>query len=146
MRPRYSKWIINSEIRQQNRERVLKYDASQFDNFEDWFFFSHIDPVQRFWHAFGFVVGCIFYITLLFHPSWLLFLSATFFFYGAGLISHIYYDGGAGKSEPGAYNKSTPMVLKINAWTLSGTYQKRLREFVQKYPQTQEAYDLEEDP
>ena len=145
-RPKNTKWIMDPATKAKNLKRVLAFGPERFDCYQDYFFFVHIDPVQRFWHSMGMVVG-LFFFTMLFY-SWsiwsiLFYFLGVFFFYGIGVISHAYYDGHSGKSEIKYFHITTPTVIKINLLTLSGLYQKYLDKFIQKYPFTVEAFELE---
>lgn len=145
-RPKNSKWVMDGKTRQSNQARVAKYGPEEFKTYQDYFFFVHIDPIQRFWHASGMIVG-LYFFTMLFYvwSSWsfLYYLLGVFFFYGVGVISHAYYDGHSGRSEIKHFLTTTPVVIKINLLTLCGLYQKSLEKFIQKYPFTVEAYDME---
>lgn len=145
-RPKNSKWIMDPSTREKNLARVEKYGPENFDSYGDYFFFVHIDPIQRFWHSMGMVVGTFFFFMLFYvWSSWsfLYYVLGVFFFYGIGVISHAYYDGHSGRSEVKYFHVTTPVVIKINLLTLTGTYQKYLQKFIKKYPFTLEAFDME---
>jgi len=74
----------------------------------------------------------------------LYYLLGVFFFYGLGVISHYIYDGGAAKSDPNFFWTTTKVVIEVNLYTILGIYDRRLRAFVNKYPFTQKAFELEE--
>jgi len=141
------RWIPNAATRAENRRRLAPYDSSHFKRYSDYFFFLHFDPVQRFWHAVGMWVGIG-----LFGMIWAwrdrplaalgIFAVGFVFFYGFGLFSHLAYDGGAAKTEPGHFLDSMPTVIYINVLSTTGLYQRRLRAFVAEYPFTAEAYGL----
>ncbi len=146
-KPKNSKLFINEEERQLNARRLSQYSEESFDCHKDFFYFTHIDPFQRFWHCLGMFVG-LFFFSLLFY-SWsvwsiLFYFLGVFFFYGTGLLSHKYYDDNKGRSIAKYFFQTTPQVIRINLLTLFGGYQKSLQEFIDKYPFTVEAYDLEE--
>lgn len=145
-RPRNSKWIMDGVTRKRNLSRVEKYGPEQFDTYGDYFFFVHIDPIQRFWHAIGMIIGTYFFFMLFY--SWniwsiLYYFLGVFFFYGFGVISHAYYDGHSGRSEIKYFHVTTPVVIKINLLTLTGLYQKYLNKFIEKYPFTVDAFEME---
>jgi len=145
-KPRNSKWIVDSKTRSVNLARVDKYGPEHFENYQDYFFFVHIDPIQRFWHSIGMIIGTYFFFMLFY--SWniwsiLYYFLGVFFFYGFGVISHAYYDGHSGRSEAKYFHLTTPTVIKINLLTLTGTYQKYLNTFIKKYPFTVDAFDME---
>lgn len=145
-KPKHTKWVMDPTTKSKNLKRVLEFGPERFESYQDYFFFVHIDPIQRFWHSMGMVVG-LFFFTLLFY-SWniwsiLFYFLGVFFFYGIGVISHAYYDGHTGKSEIKYFHITTPTVIKINLLTLTGLYQRNLNKFVQKYPFTVDAFELE---
>lgn len=146
IRPKNSKWIADDELRKFNSKRVLDYPVEKFETFEDWFYFVHIDPYQRFWHTLGMFVGTFFFFMLFYSWSALSFVYyplGVFFFYVLGIISHLYYDGGNGKSDWRFFHRSTSVVIKVNTLTFFGLYPLSLAKFIKKYPFVLEAYDLE---
>jgi hypothetical protein len=133
-------------MRATNAERNRVYGEDRFDSFEDRFFFLHIDPIQRCWHALGMFGGLLFYgLAILAWNERSLGWAAlgVFFFYGFGLMSHLLYDGGTGRSDQGRFRRSTPVVIEINLRSTFGTYSRKLEKFIEKYPFVTEAYDLE---
>lgn len=145
-KPRNTKWIMDKTTRESNLYRVSKFGPEKFENYQDYFFFVHIDPIQRFWHAGGMIIGTFFFFMIFYVWniwSLLFYLLGVFFFYGIGVISHAYYDGHSGRSELKYFHVTTPVVIKINLLTLFGLYQKTLDKFIKKYPFTVEAFDME---
>ncbi|MBT3586009.1 MAG: hypothetical protein HN509_13970 [Halobacteriovoraceae bacterium] len=141
------KWRLATSDRDRNSARMLAHPPERFETYQDWFFFSHIDPVQRFWHCLGMIIGTpMFLLLFYFWNSWsvLFYLLGVFFFYGFGVLSHLYYDGSKGRSEMRNFHLTTWLVIKINYWTFFGFYPKVLGKFVEKYPFTKEAFELEE--
>ncbi len=74
----------------------------------------------------------------------IIFFSGMFFFYFLPLISHFIYDGGTAKSTPDKFHSTLIPVIHINLLTLTGRYDNWLRNYIQKYPFTVEAWELEE--
>ena len=151
--PRLSRFKPSEDIRAQGLTRNQAYKLEDFENLEDWFFYTHIDPAQRIIHAIGMILGIIFFIQCvfaLFNQQWLglfaFYLIGVFFYYVSGIISHQFYDAGTGRSHPKYLLPTFLPVIKINTATLNGSYDRRLREFVAKYPFVHEAYDLIEVP
>jgi hypothetical protein len=145
-RPKNTRWIMDPTTRALNLKRVSSFGPDKFDSYQDYFFFVHIDPIQRFWHSMGMIVGLFFFYMLFY--SWdlwsiLYYFLGVFFFYGVGVLSHAYYDGHSGKSEIRYFHVTTPTVIKINLLTLTGLYQNYLKKFIQKYPFTVDAFDME---
>ncbi len=154
LRPRLSRLIPDRESRAFHSARNLRYTPADFDTYNHWFYFIHIDPYTRALHAFGMVTGVSFYAfsLYLFTSSGFqlgaftaLFLGA-FFFYVFPLLSHYLYDGGGAKSTPDKFLPTLLPVIHINLMTLTGRFDPWLREFVKKYPFTVEAWALEEVP
>jgi hypothetical protein len=135
-----------------HEKRNAAYQAEKFQSYNDWFYFIHVDPFIRFWHALGMCLGFCFYFKTfyLFMNKGLVlsllphFLIGVFFFYFLPLISHYYYDRGSAKSTPDRFHSTLIPVIHINLMTLTGQYDKWLRKFVEKYPFTTDAWQLEE--
>jgi hypothetical protein len=147
LRPRNTSLFISSQMRESNSERVKIYGPNKFNSYEDWFFFVHIDPYQRFWHCIGMFIGTFFFFMLFYSWSlWSLiyYPLGVFFFYGLGVLSHRYYDGNSGMSHPRYFYKTTFTVIKINLYTILGLYNRELQRFVKKYPFVLEAFELKE--
>jgi hypothetical protein len=151
--PRNARVIPSLVDRVRCGEIVQNNPKDKFDNIQDWFFFIHIDPVQRFIHSFGMIMslpfyGLMFYTAISREITWtiLYYLIATFFFYVLGIISHYIYDYAQAKSEPKNFLATFPTIIRINLKTLLGSYDLELREFVKKYPFTVTEHELFECP
>jgi hypothetical protein len=151
--PNYARFKPSQKMREKGLERNQKYKREDFHNLEDWFFYTHIDPVQRIIHAIGMFVG-LFFFALCFYSLAKLNVAMTLSFYGAGvffyyvsgIISHQFYDAGTGRSHPKFLLPTFIPVIKINLATTCRTYDSELRAFVKKYPFVKEAYELVEVP
>lgn len=150
--PEYSQLVPSKDLRQIHQERQHLYPAEKFETYNDWFYFIHVDPIIRWWHAIGMMVGFLFYI-IAGYETWILGLSwkvaieiliGVFFFYFLPLISHFLYDGGSAKSTPDKFHSTLIPVIHINLLTLTGRYDKWLRKFILKYPFTTQAWKLQE--
>ena len=147
--PKYSCFFPNNLAREKARQRVLNYPPESFESYNDWFFFIHIDPVQRFIHAFGMYVGLYFFFMIVIDwgpRSFYYYLVGVFFFYGLGVVSHAIFDKGTAKSHPKFFLSTLPIVIKFNLLTTFGQYDNELRKFIKKYPFVADAYELEEVP
>jgi hypothetical protein len=148
--PRTSRMIPSRGLRELHLKRNSEYRLEHFKSYVDWFYFIHVDPVVRWWHALGMVAGGVLYILsfidLIFNGfslnAVLLFFGGMFFFYFLPLISHYFYDGGTAKSTPDRFHSTLIPVIHINFLTLSGRYDPWLNSFIEKYPFTVEAWDL----
>ena len=152
LQPKFARIIPNSESRKFHMDRNEVYTPDKFQNYNDWFYFIHVDPFLRWVHALGMVTGFILYYFSA-YELWLTglslsvvvkFLLGVFFFYFLPLISHYFYDGGSAKSTPDKFHSTLIPVIHINLMTLTGTYDKWLRKFILKYPFTVDAWKLEE--
>ena len=140
----------NKETREFHIQRSLKFGFDKFETYNDWFYFIHIDPMLRWWHAIGMLIGIFFYA--LAFKNFLMndlalniaieFLLGAFFFYFLPLISHHLYDGGKENAPPSRFHSTFIPVVHINFLTLTGRYDAWLRKFIQKYPFTVEAWEL----
>ncbi len=150
--PNFSHILPSAKVKLIHEERNAAYTADKFQNYNDWFYFIHIDPVLRWWHSFGCIIGSFFFVRLGFSLyygglSWeagRYYLLGVFFFYVLPLISHLVYDGGSAKSTPDKFHSTLLPVIHINYLTVTGQYDKWLRKFKDKYPFTDEAWKLEE--
>lgn len=151
--PRSARLIPNRETRSLHQSRNEMYKPDKFDSYNDWFYFIHVDPYIRWIHAIGMMIGVFLFIVsayefFLFGFKWtavIEFLIGVLFFYFLPLISHYIYDGGSAKSTPDRFHSTLIPVIHINLMTLTGTYDRWLRKFIQKYPFTYEAWDLREE-
>lgn len=149
---RHSRLVPTKSSREFHLERNSRYTPDKFQTYNDWFYFIHVDPFIRWIHAFGMIVGCFLYIIsiyefIIFGFGWapvIKFFVGMFFFYFLPLISHFIYDGGTAKSTPDKFHSTLIPVIHINLLTITGRYDKWLRQFIQKYPFTVEAWQLEE--
>lgn len=149
---RHSRLVPTKSSREFHLERNARYTPEKFQSYNDWFYFIHVDPFIRWIHAFGMIIGCFLYIIsiyefIIFGFGWapvIKFFAGMFFFYFLPLISHFIYDGGTAKSTPDKFHSTLVPVIHINLLTITGRYDKWLRKFIQKYPFTVEAWQLEE--
>lgn len=149
---RFSRLIPNSESRQFHMARNAVYTPDKFQSYNDWFYFIHVDHYLRWIHAVSMVIGIFLYFISA-YKLWIFgfkadtiitFFIGMFFFYFLPLISHYIYDGGSAKSTPDKFHSTLVPVIHINVMTLFGTYDSWLRKFIEKYPFTHEAWQLEE--
>lgn len=150
--PKYARLFPNTESRKFNRARNAEFTPDKFLSYNDWFYFIHVDPYLRLIHALGMTIGTFLYVIAgykLYLFGFKLgvlveFLTGVFFFYFLPLLSHYFYDGGSAKAEPDKLLPTFIPVIHINFLTISGRYDRWLREFIKKYPFTLEAWKLEE--
>lgn len=149
--PRTCRLIPTARTRQTNYEIVTRNPPERFDGYVDWFYFIHVDPVQRVIHLVGMLVGVGVFarsFLALVAARWLaaagLYLVGVFFFYGFGVISHAIYDRGAAESDPAYWHLTLPAVVYINLCTLIGRYDWILDDLMARYPFTRAEWDLVE--
>jgi len=143
--PRISTFFPSSHTRTLAQSTVRNNPPEKFQSYQDWFFFIHIDPAQRYVHSIGMVIGTIFFMMLFIewsYWSFLYYILGVFFFYVVGIISHLIYDKGEAKSHPRYFAVTFLTTIQFNLLTLFGMYDKKLREFLKKYPFVAEEYDL----
>lgn len=150
--PKSARLIPTAETRAFHRKRNATYTVDRFETYNDWFYFIHVDPYTRWVHAIGMMIGSSLYILSAYH-AWIFgftmslivqIFSGMFFFFFLPLLSHYFYDGGDAKSESKTLHSTFIPVIHINLMTLTGTYDRWLRKFIEKYPFTVEAWELEE--
>ena len=130
--------------RDRSRRRVQAYGPERFDSYRDYFCFGHIDPVLRWWHAIGMVIGALLFSVAVLGRRPLVFLLGVAFFYGAGYVSHVVYDGGAARTDRRWFLPSTKWIVEINLRTLGGRFEPLLRDLAARYPFVREAYGLDD--
>jgi hypothetical protein len=130
---------------------IRRNPPENFERYADWFYFLHVDPVQRWIHLVGMLVGTYLYYRAYLAcaaGAWVLGLLiagiATGPFYGFGVLSHFIYDRGAAKSDPAYWHVTFFTVVYINVTTATGLYQRSLRAFVEQYPFVRREWDLVE--
>lgn len=150
--PKSARLIPTAQSRKFHQERNDKFTPDKFKQYNDWFYFIHVDPFLRWVHAVGMTIGLILYFFSA-YEFWIFgmtlgvvtkFLIGAFFFYFLPLISHYIYEGGGDKPTPDKFLTTLIPVIHINLLTLTGQYDKWLRVFIVKYPFTIEAWQLEE--
>lgn len=152
--PRNSILFPTRESRERHLKRNALYPVEKFATYNDWFHFIHLDPYTRRVHAFGMISGSFLYVFAAYHALIFglslkvlaLILAGAFFFFFLPLLSHYFYEGGTAKSAPDKFHSTFIPVIHINLMTLTGTYDRWLRNFIVKYPFTVDAWDLEERP
>lgn len=150
--PKSAHWLPTEANRIKHLERNQKYSHNDFESYNDWFYFIHLDPYTRMWHAFGMLIGTSFYLLSVYeiishgltYPFGIYLLLGAFFFYFLPLISHYAYEGGGAKADPDHLHSTFIPVIHINFLTLTGRYDEWLRGFIKKYPFVHEAWELEE--
>jgi len=147
--PRTCRLHPTAATRERNHRTLTSTPPEEFDRYWDWFYFLHVDPVQRWIHLVGMLLGTwIFWRAggLLLEGRWLagaaLGAFGCFPFYGFGVISHNVYDKGAAESDPAYWHVTFFTVVYINLTTMLGLYDRTLRAFVARYPWVRARWDL----
>jgi hypothetical protein len=152
LRPRDAAWWPSPEVRAKARARIIEHPPEAFAVFEDYFFFIHIHPMNRWVHVLGMWIGLGVFagsLAWLLAGSWLCvptFLVGHLFFTGFGVLGHVLYDGTPeARTDRAYFFKAFPWILRINFETMTGRYPPRLAAFVERYPWVIEAWDLVDD-
>jgi hypothetical protein len=148
-RPRDAAWWPSADARARARQRFADVTPERFEAFEDYFFFLHIHPMNRWVHTVGMLIGTAIFgwsLVLLIAGSWwcvAAFVLGHVFFTGFGIFGHWLYDGAAYvRTEAVSFLRAFPWVIRINVDTLTGRFTHRLAPFVERYPFVRDAWDL----
>ena len=148
-RPRDAAWFPSSEARARARARVLETDPERFAHFRHYFFFIHTHPMNRWVHVIGMWIGLgVFGLAgfWLASGSWLCvpaFVVGHLFFTGFGILGHVLYDGTPeARTNRDYFLKAFPWIIGINVDTMTGRYDRKLADFVERYPWVKETWDL----
>lgn len=149
--PRRARLVPTKATREHAFQVIRRHPPEDFERYADWFYFLHVDPVQRWIHLVGMILGTyLFYLAYLscLGGAWawglLLGVVGTGPFYGFGVLSHLVYDRGAAKSDPAYWHVTFFTVVYINLATASLQYSRTLRRFVERYPWVAREWDLVE--
>lgn len=149
--PRTTRLVPTRATRDRCYRRIVDHPPERFDSYHDWFYFLHVDPVQRWIHLVGMLLG-----TWVFYRAALAALGGSYAwavalwvigcgpFYGFGVLSHWIYDRGAAESDPAYWHITLFSVIYINLATMTGQYGRTLRAFVGRYPWVAEVWELRE--
>ncbi len=121
--------------RNQRKELINGYLPNDFENYEDYFYYLHLNKNVRIMHLVGMIGGLILLPYALYSLKWWTFVLYFFLFYGFGYISHWLFDGVVSRTAAEAPWKSFIYATKINLqcmWPRQMAI--RDREFYQKYP------------
>jgi hypothetical protein len=129
----------NSKIDRKNL--IEKFKPSDFDNYEDFFYYLHLNNNVRYMHLVGMLGGLIFLPFAFYLMTWWAFVVYFGLFYGFGYISHYIFDGLVSRTAAEAPWKSFIYATKINLLCLRPNYVKKLdQEFYKKYPFIEDVY------
>lgn len=128
------------------RKYINIYSGADFKNFDDYFFYLHLNPHVLWAHVWGSCTGVLMFpwaIYCLIHDRQIWpFLLASVIFYAVGLFSHFTGDGvisATGKS----FFKSYRCVILLIVNTLNGRVRQLEKEFMETYPHVLWVYDLD---
>lgn len=149
--PKSTRLIPHKAQRLRINQMVNSHPPGDFESYWDWFYFLHLDPISRFIHWVGMILGFYYYYLFIVELTSVSILHSAFnlgfgffCFYCFGLIAHLIYDKGAAKSDPKFWHITLWGVIYINLATMSGLYGKTLRAFIKKYPWAKDEWELEE--
>ena len=121
------------------RQHLMRYRASDFDCYDDYFMYLHLNSQVQRLHVFGGLLGLALFPwavwALLSQGDWLPSLLYLGVYYGTGLLSHWLGDGRFPQSAKDAGNAYLSVVRLI--WQcLNGSIRAREAAFIRQYPQT----------
>lgn len=127
------------------RKRYINvYSYADFDNFEDFFLYLHLNRLVLWMHFFGAFVSIpmlpwALYMACFKQTFWpvLLYLGL---YYGCGFSSHFLNDGRISRTTPD-YGPSYFYVININFRILTGKMREYEQNYIKKYPHTLWLYD-----
>ena len=149
--PRATRLVPTRASRDRAFRVIQRNPPERFERYADWFYFLHLDPVLRWIHLVGMVLG-----TYLFYRGYAACAAGAWIsgcltamvgvipFYYFGVLSHWIYDKAAAASDPAYWHVTFFTVVYINVATASGMYGTTLRRFVDRYPWVAREWDLVE--
>lgn len=121
------------------RSRYLNtYQLQDFDNFEEFFLYLHLNRDVQALHVVGFVIGSLLFPWALFsllQLNPLPLVVCNIFFYGMGFVSHKIGDGNVSRTATWPWLAFWHATL-LNIRFLAGTLKNYEAAFMQKYPHT----------
>lgn len=128
------------------RQYINSYTLADFDSFDEYFLYLHLNPHVQIAHAWGSCTGVLMFPWGIYsfvhdHQIWQ-FVLASLIYYGVGFGSH--YTGDGVVSATGrSFFKSYRSVLMLIVDTLTGKVRQREAAFIARYPHMLWIYDLE---
>ena len=126
------------------RKRFINtYSYADFDNFEDYFLYLHLNHKVLWMHFLGAFLGIPFLpwaVYWAYQGNFWPFMGYTALFYGSGFSSHWLNEGKISRTTPD-YGPSYFYVININFRMLTGQYTNYEAAYCQKYPHTLWVYD-----
>lgn len=121
--------------RNQRKDVINNFMPNDFENYEDYFYYLHLNQKVRIMHLVGMLGGLLLLPYAIYTLKWWLFVIYFVLFYGFGYISHWIFDGVVSRTAAEAPWKSFIYATKINLMCLRPKYVKELDEaFYKKYP------------
>lgn len=121
--------------RNQRKDVINNYMPNDFETYEDYFYYLHLNQRVRYMHLVGMIGGLVLLPYAIYTLKWWLFVIYFVLFYGFGYISHWIFDGVVSRTAAEAPWKSFIYATKINLMCLRPKYVKELDEaFYKKYP------------
>ncbi|PIQ23981.1 hypothetical protein COW36_05535 [bacterium (Candidatus Blackallbacteria) CG17_big_fil_post_rev_8_21_14_2_50_48_46] len=131
------------------QKHINTYSYADFDNFEDYFLYLHLNQDVLRMHFFGSFVSIpllpwALWMSCYQHQFWPLVLYLGLY-YGCGFSSHFLCDGRVSKTTPD-YGPSYFYVINLNFRILAGKMKEYERNYFEKYPHTLWVYDKNLEP
>lgn len=131
------------------RKYINTYLFYDFDNFEDYFLYLHLNSKTQWMHFWGALIAAPMLpwgvATLLYQFNPWPFLIYTLLFYGSGFASHWLMDGKISETTPD-YGPSYFYVIVINFKILAGNLKEYEANYRKRYPHTLWVYLKEQEP
>lgn len=131
------------------KEHLNHYRVYDFDSFEDYFLYLHLNPHIQVIHVLGGVAivpvfPWVLYSLIHLHQP-LPFVLFSLAFYGAGFLSHWTGDGQISKTVK-AFGPSYLYVILLNFRVITGSQSAYEARFLARYPHTRWVYQTAPDP
>lgn len=131
--------------REDRKEKVNDLMPSNFESYEDYFYYLHLNKNVRIMHLVGMIGGLCLLPYALYTLKWWTFVLYFVLFYGFGYISHWLFDGVVSRTAAEAPWKSFLYATKINLLCLRPFKIKKLdEEFYRKYPFVRDVFPPKE--
>ena len=120
------------------KKYINTYSYADFDNFEDFFLYLHLNDKVLWMHFLGAFVGIPFLPWAVYHlyqGSVWPFVAYTALFYGSGFSSHWLNEGRISRTTPD-YGPSYFYVINLNFRLLTGQLKPYEAAYKEKYPHT----------
>ena len=127
------------------QQYINTYQYADFDNFEDYFLYLHLNDRVLWMHFIGAFVSTPFLpwaVYAMYHGDFLPFGICVALFYGCGFSSHWLNEGKISRTTPD-YGPSYFYVINLNFRVLTGQLKTYKATYMKKYPHTLWVYSTD---